>query len=198
MNIPQRELTNRLFYTSEGSDPREFSPGVLYVVVDGAVNQAGSLSLSATYDVSCSVPSVEFGNEGQSPPTLEMQATGFAYDGDSAMRDGDSSSSSFLIASTVFPGLDLSHNYVYSTYTFGVKTSAEASQDIQYTRYVGIGTNPSDGTPYLHSMVPKLGGGYEIAPFKSPTGNTQVFGAATVLDFVTRYNHGSWDQGSGN
>jgi len=60
MTIPSRVLTNRLFYTSLGTDAREFSPGTLFVVVDGTVNQAGSISVSATYDVSCSIPSLEY------------------------------------------------------------------------------------------------------------------------------------------
>lgn len=53
-------LPQKLLKTSPSADVREYSPGVFYLILDGQTTDAGSLSLSIAYSVSCKTESVEY------------------------------------------------------------------------------------------------------------------------------------------
>jgi len=187
LKVPSRELTNRLYYTSPGTDVREFSPGVLYVISDGPINQTGTMSLSVAYDVACSVPSLENDEEPELPEELVSAASMYGYDGDNTWRSADTSGSPEIKWAQVFPNTAKPDRTVrLRSLQYGVKTSEEASQDIQYTDYV-LYDNVSD---LFYAAIPNAQGGVSSAPLKSPTGNTQVLGAFNVFPVVEGSNPG--------
>ncbi|UTU02166.1 capsid protein [rice-associated noda-like virus 2] len=182
MVIPAREIDNRLYYTSEGVDPREYSPGHFYLVVDGAVNQAGSLSLSIDYDVTCSQPALEFVDEAEELEFTEVVTKAKAY-GDSEktyLYIDESQDSNFVRWSNLF---DISKyprprgNVVFEMeYQYSINTSVESSLDIEWTKYMGwFSDKPSDGNGTGgFALVNRVREGWEIVPFRSQVGNKQV------------------------
>lgn len=68
-------LPQRLLYTSESQDVREYSPGSFYLVTDGAISGGASISLSIKWDVSCKVESTEYDIAFQTPTEAAIQST---------------------------------------------------------------------------------------------------------------------------
>jgi hypothetical protein len=182
MVIPAREIDNRLYYTSEGIDPREYSPGYFYLVVDGAVNQAGSLSLSIDYDVSCSQPALEFTDEleetGFTEATTYAKAYGFSEK--TYMQVSEAENSAYCRWSNLFHPSEYTrptNRIVFEMdYQYSLNTSVESSLDIEWTKYMGwfpdaVPTSSGIGS---FALVNKVEGGWEIVPFRSQVGNKQV------------------------
>lgn len=180
MVITARELDNRLYYTSPGSDLREYSPGSFFLVIDGDVNQAGSLSVSIDYDVTCSQPALDYQvDEEQFPATLFTEQRMYGHDGQTEWKGLEDPGSTPATWDYVFKSIPRpSFDVVFSGNQYGVKTSAEEATDIEYTSYIQF-DSVNDGfyavipdTADITSGIVKT---WERVPFRSPNGNIQVY-----------------------
>lgn len=178
MRIGPRELTKRLLYTSPGDDPREFSPGMLFVVVDGGVNQAGALSLTVQYDVTFSTPSYEAEQVDDGPSEYTNQVKMYLYDGETTPRSGDSSGSAVLTFAQIFgtPPPQDTIRLQMDGVTFGGTQTGDAGEDIETCNgFVSV---------IAQNFFAYTNGSSELAQpvtFKSPTGNTQIIPAGTLF-----------------
>lgn len=183
MRIGPKELTKRLLYTSPGDDPREFSPGMLFVVTDGGVNQAGALSLTVQYDVTFSTPSYEAEQVDEGPSEYISQVKMYLYDGQQVPRSGDTSSTPILKFAQIFgaPAPNETVRFQMDGVTFGGTQTGDASEDIENcSGFVNFPTQEfyayTNGSNTLAQPV----------NFKSPSGNTQIIPAGTLFK-VTGY-----------
>lgn len=179
--VNRRTLTNRLLYTSVGDDLRECSPGSLWIVSDGKIDNAGSLSLTVRWTVRASTESFE-----QDLPLVAQNPTTaiklYAYDDSTTMQIGDTSGSAQATWESVFPQIERPDTDVLFKLpvTFGVHEPSSASADIEYSNLIRYARSydrfhaATYETPVSDTLT-----------FKSPTGNTQIIGSNTPFDVTT-------------
>lgn len=170
-NGPYGCLPNKPLFTSPSAEVRDYSPGSFWMVTDGDSTGAGSFSVTVHWDVTLSVESYESQVEEGIPDTLQAAVRLFCYDGDQCPRSADTSSSAYLRWEGVFPEYPRPETNVGLRVglTFGVLENGDASEDIEYSDYFEWHTDN-----YFYACTTSGG----LAKFKSPTGNTQVFGRA--------------------
>lgn len=164
-------LPQRQFYTSKSADLRMYSPGSLWVIADGTINQAGNWSLSISWDVSLHVESYEPQVDSMEEIELVLGQNGYVYDGQTHIQSGDESGSPDLTWELAFPGIPkptLEVTYYKLPITYGLTRSGEASQDIEYSDKIAYHLSVNEFRPLCFD-------GFQDAIFKSPTGNTQIF-----------------------
>jgi len=128
----QECLPQRQFFTSESADPREFSPGIFYLIADGAVASPGTISLIIHWDVTFHVQSYETNIQEGIAGELFSSHLLYCYDTEDMPRSGDTATSDYLRWNDIFPNENYPGNgavYRCEIPTTG-KTAVEASQDV--------------------------------------------------------------------
>lgn len=182
---PTQCLPQRQFYTSPSVEAREYSPGVFYVVVDGAVNQAGSLSLSVQWDVTFHVQSYENEVSVGLEQDIDTKIDLYCYDGESTSRVGDTASTAYMTWKNTFEADYPGNGYIYRCEVpVRARPQDVSSSDTTYAVYWRT-SDVTEGDGRLDLMASK-NTPIEVSLFlASGTGeNTQVIPNGTTFSLV--------------
>lgn len=167
-------------FTSPSAEIRQFSPGVFWMIVDGAVNTAGNFSLSIHWDVEFHVESYEPEVSDSAGFDLRTKTLAYLYDGKNQVLSGDTATStphtwaSYISDDIPKPVVNV---FLRMPVTYGVTRATEASEDIEWSNVFIYYVEPDT------FGICSAGGAHGASVnAKSPTGNTQVLSDGMRLD----------------
>lgn len=169
-----RCLPTDYLFTSQGNDIRLHSPGVFNVVVDGSVNQPGSLSLSIHWDATFHVESLEQSSEGNFSEELTNVIDLIAPDdGASLTTESDLNNAARwrqMFPTAPYPG----PGYVYECELPVYAQTPHLDGYISvFTKYY-ITVDDPNGEPYFAVVTDPTVSAYDDTKFKAP--HSGVFG----------------------